>query len=270
MRKYFSSPSFTLGFVLIALMLLMLLISLVWTPYDITAMDMKLRLETPSAEHLLGTDQFGRDIFSRVLKGIQSSFLIAFSAVILGGVMGTVAGSFSGYYGGHADEVIMKLVDVMMAFPGVLLAMMLIAVFGNGITNTILALSIMAVPRFARITRSGFMKARDAEYVKAVKLRGAGNLRIMFIHILPNQLPELMATASLTFATSIMAESGLSYLGMGMQPPAPSLGIMLSEAQDYLLRAPWYVLIPSIFITILVVGFNMLGDGIQDVNGRRV
>lgn len=270
MKRYFSSAAFTFGFILISLMLIVFLVSLFWTPYDTSVMNISARFGTPSAEHLLGTDQFGRDILSRILKGVQSSFLIALAAVALGGTVGTLAGSVSGYFGGRTDSLIMKVIDVLMAFPGVLLAMMLIAVSGNGVKNTVLALAIMLIPRFARIIRSGFLKSRDAEYVRAEKLRGAGSARIIFIHILPNQLPELVATASLSFATSIMAESGLSYLGMGLQPPSPSLGIMLSEAQDYIFLAPWYVLIPSFFITLLVVGFNMLGDGIQDVNGRRV
>ena len=270
MKRYFSSVSFTFGFILISIMALLFLLSLFYIPYDTSLIEITNKLKGPSASHLLGTDQFGRDIFSRVLKGIQASFLIALSSVAIGGAIGTLIGALSGYYGGRIDTLLMKLIDVLMAFPGVLLAMMLIAVFGNGLMNTITALSVMLIARFARIIRSGFLKARGQEYVLSEKLRGASSLRIIFIHILPNQLPELVATASISFATSIMAESGLSYLGMGLQPPSPSLGIMLSEAQDYILLAPHYVLIPSFFITLLVVGFNMLGDGIQDVNGRRV
>ena len=145
--------------------------------------------------------------------------------------------------------------------------MMLIAVFGNGLLNTIIALSVMAVPRFARIARSGYMELRDSDFVKAERIRGAGCLRIMYLHILPNIMSELIATASLSFASAIMSESGLSYLGLGMQPPSPSLGIMLSEAQDYMLRAPWYVLIPTVTIALLVIAFNLIGDGLQEMNG---
>lgn len=268
MKKYFTSTSFCVGFVLVAFMGAVLIISLFWLPYDTTAMDIANKLSLPSKEHLLGTDQFGRDILSRVMKGVQVSFLIGILVVVFGGAAGIIIGSFAGYYGGKVDEVIMKLIDTQMAFPGVLLAMMLIAVFGNGISNTILALSIMAIPRFARITRSGYMKYRESDFVRAEIIRGAGNLRIMFVHILPNLTSELVATASLSFAGAVMSEAGLSYLGMGIQPPNPSLGIMLSEAQDYILSAGWYVLIPCAVITILVMGFNLVGDGIQEVNGR--
>lgn len=203
------------------------------------------------------------------MKGVQISFLIGVLVVVCGGAAGIAVGSFAGYYGGRVDEVIMKLIDAQMAFPGVLLALMLIAVFGNGISNTVLALAIMSVPRFARMSRSGFMKYRDADFVKAEKVRGAGGLRIRFVHILPNLTAELAATASLAFAGAVMSEAGLSYLGMGIQPPDPSLGKMLSEAQDCILRAAWYVLIPAVIIAVLVLGFNLLGDGIQEVNEGR-
>lgn len=269
MKKYFSSVSFCFGFVMIALMTVLLMISFVWLPKDTSAMDLAHKLSMPGAAGILGTDQFGRDILSRVMKGVQVSFLIGVLVVVFGGCVGILVGSFAGYYGGKVDEIVMKLIDAQMAFPGVLLALMLIAVFGNGIANTVLALAIMSVPRFARMSRSGFMKYRDADFVKAEKIRGAGSLRIMFIHILPNLTSELVATASLAFAGAVMSEAGLSYLGMGIQPPDPSLGKMLSEAQGFVLQASWYVLIPAAVITILVMGFNLLGDGIQEVNERR-
>ena len=269
MKKYFSSISFCIGFGMIALMSALLLVSLVHLPCEPNAMELTNKLSVPGAAHWLGTDQFGRDILSRAMKGVQISFLIGVLVVVCGGAAGIAVGSFAGYYGGRVEEVIMKLIDAQMAFPGVLLALMLIAVFGNGISNTVLALAIMSVPRFARMSRSGFMKYRDADFVKAEKVRGAGGLRIMFVHILPNLTAELAATASLAFAGAVMSEAGLSYLGMGIQPPDPSLGKMLSEAQDCILRAAWYVLIPAVIIAVLVLGFNLLGDGIQEVNEGR-
>ena len=267
MAKYFRNPNFLIGTVILSIMLAILLISFFHTPYDVTAMDLAHKLEKPSAEHLLGTDQFGRDILSRVMKGIEVSFLIGLTAVASGLILGLAIGSVSGYFGGKLDEAVMKVIDTLMAFPGVLLAMMLIAVFGNGLLNTMTALSVMAIPRFARIARSGYMEYRDSDFVKAERIRGAGSLRIMYLHILPNIMSELVATASLSFAAAIMAEAGLSYLGLGMQPPSPSLGIMLSEAQDYMLRAPWYVLIPTVTIALLVIAFNLIGDGLQEVSG---
>ncbi|MBQ8638602.1 MAG: ABC transporter permease [Lachnospiraceae bacterium] len=269
MKKYVSDISFCVGLALVSIMLLVLCVSFFWLPCDPEAMSGLLKLKPPSPEHWLGTDQFGRDIASRIMKGIQISFLIGAIVVAAGGVIGVLLGACSGYFGGWVDSVIMKVIDAQMAFPGVLLALMLIAVFGNGIGNTILALSIMSIPRFVRISRSGFLRLREADFVRAEKVRGASAPRIMFIHILPNLMSELAATASLTFASAVMSEAGLSYLGLGITPPDPSLGRMLSEAQGTILRAPWYVLIPAGVITVLVMGFNLLGDGIQQVNERR-
>ena len=267
MRKYLRNPNFVIGMAILVFMLILLIVSFFYTPYDVTAMDLSHKLEAPNSIHLLGTDQFGRDILSRIMKGVEISFAIALVSVSSGLIFGLMIGSFSGYFGGRLDDIIMKIIDTLMSFPGVLLAMMLIAVFGNGIFNTISALSIMSIPRFARITRSGYMEYRDSDFVKAERIRGAGSIRIMYLHILPNILSELIATASLSFASAIMSESGLSYLGLGMQPPSPSLGIMLSEAQNYMLRAPWYVLIPTATIALLVIAFNLIGDGLQEING---
>lgn len=266
MKKFMKNRNFRTGFILITILMLILIVSFFWVPYDIEAMQIANKLRAPYAAHLLGTDQFGRDILSRVMKGLQTSSLIGAGVVLFGGTMGVLIGSFSGYMGGKVDEVIMKIIDVQMAFPGVLLAMMLIAVFGNGVRNLIIALAIMSVPRFTRITRSGFLKYKELEFVKAEKVRGAGSARIMFLHILPNLAPEIIATASLSFASAVMSEAGLSYLGLGVRPPAPSLGIMLSEAQNYILKAPWYVMIPMVVITLLVMGFNLMGDGMQEVS----
>lgn len=265
MKTYLSNKNFLTGVILTSLLLLMMAISLFWLPYDPEEMYLAPKLSLPDWSHPLGTDQFGRDILSRIMKGIQVSFWIGAVVVLTGGTVGTVLGAFSGYFGGLADELIMKLVDAQMAFPGILLALMLMSVFGSGLNNTILALSIMSVPRFVRISRSGYMKLRDADFVRAERVRGASALRIMFLHILPNQFSELAATASLTFASAVMSEAGLSYLGLGVVPPNPSLGLMLSDAQDYLLRSPWYIAIPALVITLLVMGFNLLGDGIQEV-----
>lgn len=268
MKKYFTDISFCIGFVLVTVMLAVLCVSFFWLPYDTNTMDITNKLTAPNTVHWLGTDQFGRDVTSRIMKGVQISFLIGLLVVAAGGTVGTILGAVSGYFGGKTDEIIMKIIDAQMAFPGVLLALMLISVFGNGIGNTVLALSVMSVPRFVRISRSGYMKLREADFVRAEKVRGASGARIMFIHILPNITSELAATASLAFAGAVMSEAGLSYLGLGITPPDPSLGQMLSEAQSYVLRAPWYVLIPAGVITVLVMGFNLLGDGIQQVNER--
>lgn len=202
---------------------------------------------------------------SRIMEGTRVSFLVGALTVAFGLVVGGMVGALAGYYGGKIDEVIMKLIDTQMAFPGILLALMLIAVFGNSLQNLILALGVMSIPRFARITRSGFIKYRDAEFIKAARSRGAGDGRIIFRHILPNIVPELIVTSSLGFAGAVMSEAGLSYLGLGIQPPTPSFGKMLSEAQGEILQAGWYVLVPAAAITLLVMGFNLIGDALQEV-----
>ena len=257
MKRYLKNKSFLTGAILAFIMLGMLVVGLFWLPYDPEEMYLAPKLSLPSISHLMGTDQFGRDVLSRIMKGIQVSFGI--------GLVGTLLGACSGYFGGYVDEVIMKIVDAQMAFPGILLALMLMCIFGRGLSNTILALSIMSIPRFVRMARSGFLKLREADFVKAERVRGASAPRIMFLHILPNLFSELTATASLTFASAVMSEAGLSYLGLGVAPPKPSLGLMLSDAQQTLLMAPWNIAMPAIVITLLVMSFNLIGDGIQEV-----
>lgn len=265
MKQYWKNKSFLTGAILATLLLVMLIVSIFWLPYDPEEMYLTPKLQLPSLSHPMGTDQFGRDVLSRIMKGIQVSFCIGAVVVIAGGIIGTILGALSGYFGGYVDELIMKIVDAQMAFPGILLALMLMCVFGTGLNNTILALSIMSVPRFVRMARSGFMKLRDSDFVRAERVRGASAPRIMFLHILPNLFSELTATASLTFASAVMSEAGLSYLGLGVAPPKPSLGLMLSDAQKTLLQAPWYIVMPAAVITLLVMSFNLLGDGIQEV-----
>ena len=265
LKKCLRNKNFIVGAAMVGLMVLVMVEGFFYMPYDPDAMDTENQLQFFSAAHPLGTDQFGRDIFSRIMEGTRVSFLVGALTVVFGLLVGGFIGSVAGYYGGKLDDVIMKLIDTQMAFPGVLLALMLIAVFGNSIQNLIFALGIMSIPRFARITRSGFIKYRDAEFIKAARSRGAGDGRIIFRHILPNIVPELIVTSSLGFAGAVMSEAGLSYLGLGIKPPTPSFGRMLSEAQGEILQAWWYVLVPAVAITLLVMGFNLIGDALQEV-----
>lgn len=265
LKKCLRNKNFILGSCMVGLMVLIMVVGFFYMPYDPDVMDTEHELQFFSAAHPLGTDQFGRDILSRIMEGTRVSFLVGALTVVFGLLVGGAVGAVAGYYGGKIDEVIMKLIDTQMAFPGVLLALMLIAVFGNSLQNLIFALGIMSIPRFARITRSGFIKYRDAEFIKAARSRGAGDGRIIFLHILPNIVPELIVTSSLGFAGAVMSEAGLSYLGLGTQPPTPSFGKMLSEAQAEILQAGWYVLVPAAAITLLVMGFNLIGDALQEV-----
>ena len=265
LKKCLRTKNFILGSCMVGLMVLIMVVGFFYMPYDPDVMDTEHELQFFSAAHPLGTDQFGRDILSRIMEGTRVSFLVGALTVVFGLLVGGAVGAVAGYYGGKIDEVIMKLIDTQMAFPGVLLALMLIAVFGNSLQNLIFALGIMSIPRFARITRSGFIKYRDAEFIKAARSRGAVDGRIIFLHILPNIVPELIVTSSLGFAGAVMSEAGLSYLGLGIQPPTPSFGKMLSEAQAEILQAGWYVLVPAAAITLLVMGFNLIGDALQEV-----
>lgn len=267
-KQCWHKKNFVAGACMVGLMLLVMAVGFFWMPYDPEAMELDNKLSFFSSAHLLGTDQFGRDILSRMMEGARYSFLIGAAAVATGLLLGGVIGTVAGYYGGKLDELVMKLIDVQMAFPGVLLALMLIVVFGVGLGNMALALGIMSVPRFARITRSGFIKYREAEFIKAARVRGAGDGRIIFRHILPHVAPDIIVTCSLGFAGAVMSEAGLGYLGLGIQPPTPSFGKMLSEAQACILQAGWYVLVPAAAITLLTMGFNLMGDGLQEVIGH--
>lgn len=269
MKKYFKNINFTVGFSLIIFLAIVLITSFIYIPYDPNLMDSSNVFSKPSLTHLLGTDNFGRDIFSRILKGSQMTFIVGISSVFIGGTIGIMLGAIVGYYGGIIDKLIMHVIDALMAFPGVILALVLITLFGSSITNISLALGIMAIPRFTRIVRSGFIQAKNMDYVKSSIAKGASSLRIMFIHIMPNITSSIIVTASLSFSSAVLSEAGLSYLGLGIQPPDPSWGKMLYESQAFFLMNPWYAIVPGIMITAIVLGFNLLGDGIRDVNDGR-
>lgn len=251
------------------LLLLFMLTGVFYTPHEPNEMNTAMRLAPPQPAYWWGTDNFGRDIFSRIMEGTQTAFLIGATSVSIGLACGLIIGAAAGYFGGFVDEAIMRLIDATQAFPGILLAIMLVSVFGPGLNNTILALGLMSIPSFSRIARSGFIQYKEFDFVKASVAKGAGPLRIMIRHILPNMVSPLIVAASLGFSGSVLAEAGLSYLGLGVQPPDPSWGRMLSEAQPYIINAPWYVLITGAVITTMVLGFNLLGDGIRDIYDKK-
>jgi peptide/nickel transport system permease protein len=268
MNKYLKNRNIIIGLLLLSIIFILMIAGIFFNPYDPSQIDIPNKLQGFSKSHLLGTDHLGRDILSRLMVGSRISLEIGFFVVLFGALIGIPIGAIAGYYGGKIDEIIMKLIDTLMSFPGVLIALMLIAVFDVSLSIIILALVLIALPKFARMARSGFYKYRESPFVLASKARGASSLRIMVFHILPHLLPSLMVTASLTFATAVISEAGLSYLGLGIQPPTPSFGKMVSEAQSYILQNPLYVFIPTLAITILVLGFNLIGDGIQDVSEK--
>lgn len=253
---------FRIGAILTAAMLLIVLVGALWTPYDPNAMNAAEKMLAPCARHPFGTDNFGRDIFSRVLQGAGASFLIALCSVSIGLLAGLLIGGLTGYYGGWVDELLMRLNDSINAFPSLLLALVLIAVFGSGKYNIILALGVLFIPTFARIVRMEIARQRSLDYVRSAQLMGVRDMRVLFVHMLPNTLPVLLSTVAISFNNAVLAEASMSYLGLGVQPPDPSLGRMLSEAQAYLLRAPWYAVSAGLAIILLVLGFGLLSEGL--------
>jgi peptide/nickel transport system permease protein len=260
------NKNFKAGLVITGFMLLLILVGAFWTPYDPNAMDGSAKMAAPSWQHLLGTDNFGRDIFSRVIQGAGATFVIAAATVAIGLVAGLVIGGLTGYYGGWVDEILMRLNDSITAFPSILLALVFIAIFGSGKYQIILSLGLLFVPSFARIVRTEVAKQKNLDYVQSARLMGAGDMRILFVHILPNTVPVLLSTVAIGFNNAVLAEASMSYLGVGVQPPDPSLGRMLNEAQSYLLSAPWYALSAGIAIILLVLGFGLLSEGLGGVN----
>jgi len=258
------NSSIKIGFVITVIMLLFVVTGYFYTPFDPETMDGLHKFASPSLKHFMGTDNFGRDIFSRVSKGSSNTFFIAFASVSIGGITGLMIGAFTGYLGGWADEIFMRISDVITAFPNVLLAMIFIAFLGPGKYNVILSLGIALIPSYARVVRGEFLYYKSQDFIKSAKLSGARSIRIMFIHILPNTVPVLISSLMIGFNNAILAETGMSYLGIGVQPPEPSLGSMLSDAQTYLFKAPWYAIFPGIIIILLVVGLNLLSDGLKE------
>ena len=241
-----------------------------WTPYSTTAMSASEKFAAPSLRHIFGTDNFGRDIFSRVLKGAGTTFAIAAAVVAIGAVCGTVIGALTGYFGGVVDEVLMRFNDALTAFPSILLALVIISVLGPGNKyNVVLALGIVFIPSFARVTRTAFAALRDVNYVKSARLMGAGSGRILVVHILPNTIQVLLPAITIGFNNAVLAEASMSYLGIGVTPPDASLGYMLSEAQSMFTAAPWYAVCTGATIILLVFGVGLIGEGLQR-RGREV
>lgn len=256
------NPFLYIGGALSAAMTLLIIVGYFWTPYDPTAMESKKFLP-PSFEHLLGTDNFGRDIFSRVLQGAGTSFLIAVCVVLIGCVAGIIIGSLCGYYGGIADLILTRVCDSITAFPSILLALVIISVLGSGTYNIVIALGILFIPSFARIVRGEFARCRELNYIKSAKLMGVRPMRIMFAHILPNTWPVLLSAITIGFNNAILSEASMSFLGLGIQPPYASLGSMLSDSQTHLKSAPWYALGTGGAIILLILGFSLLAEGLQ-------
>lgn len=252
------------GGTITGIMLLFIVVGFFYTPYEPDRMDASAKFAGISFSHPMGCDNFGRDVLSRVMKGAGTTLGVAVGTVLIGTVFGTILGAFTGYFGGVLDEILMRINDAIFAFPSILLALVFISLLGSGNYQVVIALGIAFIPSFARIVRSEFMKYKNMDYVKNARLQGAGHLRIMFVHILPNTLTVLLSAVMIGFNNAVLAEAGMSFLGIGVQPPRASLGRMLSEAQGYLFRAPSYALFPGVVIIWMVLGFSLLGDALKN------
>jgi peptide/nickel transport system permease protein len=264
-RRPLRHVTFALGATITTVLLATALLSLAWTPVDPLAMSIAGRLTGPSGEHLFGTDQYGRDLLSRVMRGAVTSIAVGVIAVGIGAATGVTIGMLSGYVGGWCDETLMRVIDAVQGFPAILSALLFTAVFGPGIVVSMVAVGIAFVPAFARITRGSFLELRAREFVVAAQALGARDRRLVLRHILPNSLAPLIVQATTSFPVAILAEAGLAYLGLGTQPPHPSWGLMLKDAQNFLSMSPGYALFPGGAIALTVLGLNLVGDGLRDL-----
>ena len=269
-RRALAHRSFMIGGLLSLLLVLAALLSLVWTPWPPYEVDMAQKLRAPDALHWLGTDPFGRDVGSLLLVGARNSILVGVIAVGIGLTIGTALGLLAAARRGWTEELIMRLSDFTFAFPAILSAIMMTAVFGAGIVNSIIAIGIFNIPTFARITRASANAVWAREYVLAARACGKGPWRITTEHVLPNILSVLIVQATIQFALAILAEAALSYLGLGTQPPQPSWGRMLAEAQTLMFQAPLLAVFPGLAIALAVLGLNLMGDGLRDLMDPRL
>lgn len=252
------------GLALAGLLAALILLGAFWTPYDPNAMAAGPKFDAPSLAHWMGTDNFGRDIFSRVLKGAGATVSIALATLSIGAVCGCLVGALTGYFGGTADELLMRLNDALTAFPSILLALVVISLLEPGKKiNVILALGLVFIPSFARVTRTAFASLRDVNYIKSARLMGASSARILAVHMLPNTAPVLLPALTIGFNNAVLAEASMSFLGIGVTPPDASLGYMLSEAQGMLFAAPWYAAGTGLMIVLLVFSMGLIGEGLK-------
>lgn len=263
-------PALVLGAAITLALGAVALLSLVWTPYSPIAMNIAGRLQPPSAHHWLGTDQFGRDVLSMLMVGARNSFAVGAVAVSIGIVGGVLLGLIAAARGEWIDDAVMRIADFTFAFPAVLSAIMITAWLGPGAVNAIIAIGIFNIPVFARLSRGSALQVSSRDFILAARAAGKGTARIVIEHVLPNIAGILVVQATIQFALAVLAEAGLAYLGLGTQPPNPSWGKMLNEAQTFLHRGAWLAIFPGAAIALAVLGFNLLGDGLRDLIDPRL
>ncbi len=269
-EKLLKNVSGATGLLLITLVVLSAVFAPVVAPYDPVALNSPDRLQGPSTTHLLGTDQYGRDTFSRVVYGGRTSLSVAGVAILVSSLVGTLLGLFAGYYGGLLDVLVMRFTDILLSFPAVLLAIALLAFLGSGFGSLVLAVGIVYVGPFARVARAAVLALREELFVEASRAAGSSDARTLFLTLLPNALAPIIVEVSLRLAYAILIEAGLSFLGLGTPPPAPSWGQMIAENRRFLALSPWATVAPGLAIMVAVLGFNLLGDGLRDVLDPRL
>lgn len=263
--RLFRNVNFTIGFCITLTILLVALLSIGYTPYDPNRMNLSARFQPPNGSQWLGTDQYGRDILSRTMRGSINSMIVGLVAVSIGMSFGILLGSAATFYGGWVDEIIMRISDVLYGFPAVLSAILITSILGPGIVNSMIAIGIFNIPIFARLTRATSLSIWERDYVISAKAIGRSDAGIVWKYILPNILSALIVQGTVQFAVAILAEAGLSYLGLGTQPPHASWGRMLHEAQTFMGTSAWLAIFPGCAIALAVLGFNLLGDGLRDL-----
>ncbi|MEW6549952.1 MAG: ABC transporter permease [Spirochaetota bacterium] len=269
-KRFAKRKASVAGGVIIAFFVLVAIVGPYLTVYDPLAIDLPGKYQHASWEHPLGTDNLGRDTLTRLVYGARTTFVISFIAVFSGSLVGLLLGVVAGYFGGRIDDALMRTTDVLLAFPGLLLAIAIVAILGNGIGNTIIAIAIYNIPYIARIVRGSVLSIRNSEYVQAAKVIGASHSRIILTHIIPNSFSQVIVNTTLSLGTAILTSSSLSFLGLGVQPPHPEWGSMLSKAREVIRSVPIAALAPGIAITMVVLSFSLLGDGLRDALDPRL
>jgi peptide/nickel transport system permease protein len=263
-KRILSNPLGLIGFFIVLIAVLTAIFAEILSPYNPFHQDIVNALQGPSGNHLLGQDDLGRDILSRIIYGTRISLLVGFLTVSISGFVGAGVGAIAGYFGGWIDEILMRITDVLLAFPGILLAIGIMAILGPSLNNVIIALCIVGWKSYARLVRGEILKEKEKEYIQVAKALGYSHSRIIFFHLLPNTINPVLVMATLGIASMILSEAGLSFLGLGTQPPTPSWGGMLAEGRQYLLEAYHLTTFPGFAIMILVLGFSFLGDSLRD------
>jgi len=253
-----------LGLIVVAFLILVGLFAPWLAPYDPIQQHEGMELTAPSAQFLLGTDELGRDLLSRIIYGARISLVVGVAAVAFGAVVGISTGLLAGYSGGWVDAIVMRIWDTVMAFPGILLGIAIAAILGPGLFNAGIAVGILSMPSYARMARAGMLTEQNRDYVIAARAMGTGRLRIIFQHILPNALAPILTQVALGMAGAVFLEAGMSFLGLGAQPPRPSWGSMIAQSRAYLRLAPWYGIAPGVAISLFLIGLNALADGLRD------